>query len=430
MSGLELPASDCRRRTHRLTRGFSPPRPAGLHPSKIENERTAPDFPRRVDVLRASTVAEHVVKLPRQLDRKVYEEVDEALSRIGGKWNRRHGGHLFPYDPSTLLDELLASETLPPKNPNAFFPTPLEIAEMVIDAADQDSDSTPRVLEPSAGQGALAQALLAAVPGAKLDLVEADPWNAAMLRRRGWTVHEQDFLTFRAADAYDAVVMNPPFSLASDRKAYITHILHAWSMVAENGILVAVAPMGFTYGSDRRTRDFLHEVQLYGEWTALPDGAFKASGTGAATVLITMQRTDESWRDRPYNGFPSWHSFTIDLIAKNEFDLDKDRTAILKGVTDGKLALDRTDPRWDATERRIRTYLASGVEASRRGGAPVRPSEADLDHLVRRFVDDLRADLQLFDDEPELVDQDAPGADPYETWKPAEPGTITQLAFF
>ena len=39
-----------------------------------------------------------------QLDRSLYEEVNEVLVRLGGKWKGgRTKAHLFPYDPRPLV---------------------------------------------------------------------------------------------------------------------------------------------------------------------------------------------------------------------------------------------------------------------------------------------------------------------------------------
>jgi phospholipid N-methyltransferase len=362
-----------------------------------------------LDVLRACTVDGHVLYLPGQLQRRLYREVNDALSAIGGTWNRGASGHRFPFDPEPLLAALLKSKTLPPRNPGAFFPTPPEVAAQVIAAADLDPASEPLVLEPSAGQGSLVDALLTAVPTARPHLVEADPWNAELLRRRGWNVHEGDFLGFQAPQPYDAVVMNPPFSLATDRKAYITHIRHAWGMLADHGVLVAVAPRGFTFASDRRSREFLLEVQTYGEWSPLPDGAFATSGTRTSTVLLWMRRSDQSWRERAYCGWPSWHSWATNHIAFNEGGLYAQRAAIRSGVSSGTLTLNPTDPRWSETSRLIRCFYDAGVEAAHRAGEPVRPSATDLDHLVAHFVEEIRHDLLLEGVTPPEVDGDVRG---------------------
>ncbi len=45
-----------------------------------------------------------------QLDRKMYESVGKGLDLLGGKWNKKAGGHVFAIDPrrqSNLLQIVL-----------------------------------------------------------------------------------------------------------------------------------------------------------------------------------------------------------------------------------------------------------------------------------------------------------------------------------
>src|SRR5579885_3284456 len=68
-----------------------------------------------------------------QLDRPLYEEVNEVLVRLGGKWKGgRTAAHVFPYyDPRPLLAGVVTTGIRPPKNPTAFFPTPPALVERV-----------------------------------------------------------------------------------------------------------------------------------------------------------------------------------------------------------------------------------------------------------------------------------------------------------
>src|SRR6266702_3729890 len=78
-----------------------------------------------LDVLRNGHTTGMSYFLPTgQLDRKLYQEVNEVLERIGGKWNRKAKAHLFEIDPAALLDLVSTTGEMPPRNPTAFFPTP------------------------------------------------------------------------------------------------------------------------------------------------------------------------------------------------------------------------------------------------------------------------------------------------------------------
>ncbi len=88
---------------------------------------------------------------------------------------------------------------------------------------------------------------------------------------------------------FEAILMNPPFAVAGDPLAYITHIEHAVSMLSPWGILVAIAPPSFTYRSDRRSSAFRAMVETRGGWEALPENAFTASGTEVSTVMLWLR---------------------------------------------------------------------------------------------------------------------------------------------
>lgn len=221
-----------------------------------------------------------------QLERKSYEAVNEALERAGGKWNKKARAHLFDNDPTAILEDIINTGNLPPKNPYAYFPTPATIvAEMV---AQVKIENDMQVLEPSGGDGAICDGIRAVAPDASLTVIEIDPARAAKLRAKGYAVHEWDFLTFRPLGSYDAILMNPPFAVAGDPLAYITHIQHAHTMLAPWGHLVAIAPPSFTYRTDRRSQGFLAQVEAFGGWKMLPSESFKESSTGVSTVMLWL----------------------------------------------------------------------------------------------------------------------------------------------
>jgi predicted RNA methylase len=249
-----------------------------------------------LEVLAGATFEGNAVRLPAvKLDPAVYAVVNDALERLGGKWKRGgrphpdgtpKGTHVFPYDPQPLLAAVLAAGEMPPKNPTAFFPTPAPVVSRMVEIAELADGLT--ILEPSAGAGAIAAAVLRACRPAVLDLVELLSINAARLRAQGFDPHEADFTQWTAPRRYDRVLMNPPFSVEGDKLAYITHIERAFGVLADGGLLVAIAPTGFTYRSDRRSAAFRESVTEYGGWEELPRDAFKDSGTNVSTAVLWM----------------------------------------------------------------------------------------------------------------------------------------------
>lgn len=308
--------------------------------------------PEALAILQASIQKPNAVALPAvKMERALYEEVNEVLVRIGGKWKSKgktgdgipKGEHQFKYDPSPVFASVLESGLMPPKNPTAFFPTPKAIVDQMIEWAELGRMGTGedyRVLEPSAGGGAIADAIKSTLPAVSLDLIEFLPLNALSLRKKGYEVQEMDFLEWRPEYQYHAILMNPPFSLAHDKKAYITHINHAFSMLKEGGNLVAITPLGFTFATDAASKDFLNQVIEFGEWAELPDQSFKESGTGVATCMLYMKKGDTEWKSEPYCGYPSYYSWEICLYVDNTSSLTKGYDKLLKKIAKGSYGVD------------------------------------------------------------------------------------------
>lgn len=249
-------------------------------------EAIAPDA---LQVLKSSTVDEKKVILPpEELSRELYERVNEALVRIGGKWNKKARAHVFKDDPHLLFVQMLGSGQMPPKNPTAFFPTPEPLA---VRMAALVPGTAKRILEPSAGRGNIAQAIRFAHPQALIECCEYLPRFQEILREQGFTVVGDNFLSFHPDYRYDAVVMNPPFTIDGDQFVYVSHILHAWDMVADNGILVAIAPDGVTFRQEASIKALRKLINRFGSYEKLGRETFKESETLVNTVLITLRKS-------------------------------------------------------------------------------------------------------------------------------------------
>jgi 16S rRNA G1207 methylase RsmC len=134
------------------------------------------------------------------------------------------------------------------------------------------------VLEPSAGTGALVDAL-DAVPGAHVVAVEINPTLADNLRLRSCTTHEIRCADFLACNGdlgtFDRIVMNPPFERGSD----IKHVEHALTFLRPGGRLAAIVANG------PRQQASLMERATH--WEELPEGTF--AGTGVRAAICVME---------------------------------------------------------------------------------------------------------------------------------------------
>lgn len=190
------------------------------------------------------------------------EQVLEALGaspvRPGGVWT-------FDFPAETVLNLVIAAGKLPNREAYQFYPTPPDLAAELVRVADIQPGH--RVLEPSAGLGAIASLL-----PENAVLVESAGLHCLALEAKFRDVRYADFLLWRDG-LFDRIVMNPPF----DGGRAIRHLEHAASMVAPGGRLVAVLPAGL-------------QVDLGPEWSCswMPERPFR--GTSILVKVLVAQR--------------------------------------------------------------------------------------------------------------------------------------------
>lgn len=169
-----------------------------------------------------------------------------------------------------------------------FYPTPAPVVAQMLAAADLQRGHD--VLEPSAGDGAIACAILAS--GIVPDCVEIDPDRAADLRDLlplGAVVN-MDFLSMIPDPEYDRVVMNPPFG----KGAGVQHVFHALRFLKPGGRLVAVLGAGLDYREDGPSKELRSLLQQWnGTITQLPPASFRPAGSDVQTVLIVVTKPGE-----------------------------------------------------------------------------------------------------------------------------------------
>jgi hypothetical protein len=108
-----------------------------------------------------------------------------------------------------------------------FFPTPRGVIAKMLSKV---SDGAVYYLEPSAGRGDIAEAIIKRSEyshraKAQVDCIELSPDLCAILIDKELPVVGHDFLTYDGVSYYDAIVMNPPFSKG------VTHLLRAWDFL-------------------------------------------------------------------------------------------------------------------------------------------------------------------------------------------------------
>lgn len=215
---------------------------------------------------------------PRETPLPAPEVTREALDRMV-EANKAREARQEADAPFTALKEQLRSGQVPTVqvvHATGFFVTPAAVAAQMVAALDVRDGH--RVLEPSAGTGALIDAVLAVAPGADITAVEQHADLAMRLQDRGLSrVACADFLTWVSAPKYDRIIMNPPF----DRGLDIEHIRCALALLAPGGRLVALCAAG------PRQREAFAALP-FARWTDLPPNSFKEAGTGVNVAMVVV----------------------------------------------------------------------------------------------------------------------------------------------
>jgi protein-L-isoaspartate O-methyltransferase len=195
-------------------------------------------------------------------------------------------------DPRAEIDRLEAAVRFSPIP--GFFPTPPALIERMLELADIRQGML--VLEPSAGNGHLAEAAKAC--GAAVHCCEIHPALSKILKAKALDVIGEDCMAVASAMStapYDRVLMNPPFERGQDRE----HIRRMYDLLKPGGRLVAVCstgPFHRTHTADMTFRSWLDRIGA--EVEDVEDGAFNTSEafrrTGVSVKLVVADRRAEA----------------------------------------------------------------------------------------------------------------------------------------
>lgn len=243
-----------------------------------------------INILSSGNCIDNKFYLPQmQLDRKLYTDVNKILEQLGGKWSKKEKAHIFTdSDFKIELNMVIAQkEIVDWKKDLQYFPTPKDVAEVLVDFAELNNSYS--ILEPSAGTGNIADVIRERMySGSKLYCVEIYPPFIGILECKGHSVKESDFLNFFPKEKFDRIIMNPPFAKQMD----IQHITHAYeNCLSNNGVLVSIISPGYEYRQDKRAKEFRELIEkANGVEDDIPSGAFKESGTMIGTKMIKLYK--------------------------------------------------------------------------------------------------------------------------------------------
>lgn len=239
-------------------------------------------------VLQNCTVEGNVIKLPAgQLEIKLYMDVAKKLELIGGKWKGgKVAGFVFEEDPTELLADIANGDTRNLKKEYQFFATPYDIAIELVNTLPITAGD--KILEPSAGDGALIKALREVHGNITVDCFEIMELNRKKLAKvAGANLIGVDFLQTDIKEKYDYVIANPPFTKNQD----IDHIYKMFEVLKPGGQIATIASPSWTFGSQKKQvqfRDWLDE--LGATKRDINAGAFKDSGTSIRCVMLLIDK--------------------------------------------------------------------------------------------------------------------------------------------
>ncbi len=241
-----------------------------------------------IEILKNCTIANgNIIKLPDvQLERSDYLKVKKLFESNGGKWKGgKCQGFLFDTtDVSPILSRLQGGDLTDRKKKFQFFETPMPIARRLA-ARLGDVESSDMILEPSAGRGALINAVLETWPDHVIDCYELMDDNRAELAKiPNARLLGNDFMEAEVG-IYDKIIANPPFTNNQD----IKHVMKMWDHLAEGGQMAVIMSKHWQFASDKASKDFRSFVESNDyDITELPAGSFKESGTNIESLMLVL----------------------------------------------------------------------------------------------------------------------------------------------
>ncbi len=239
------------------------------------------------EIINNCTLSGKTICLPAgQLDRDLYDQIADKLQNIGGKWNRKANGFIFKHDPANLLIQLKAGKEVNFAKDYQFYGTPDSLADYLVKESYLREDA--KVLEPSAGHGAIIKAIHRAELDVIVDYCEVAPESQQVLDElTSVNFIGEDFLSLDLAGKYDVIIANPPFTKGQD----IDHVLKMYESLAPLGNLVSVMSRSWLTSSSKKQTEFRTWLSAQNfEIEYIDAGEFKESGTSVASLFVKIHK--------------------------------------------------------------------------------------------------------------------------------------------
>ena len=219
-----------------------------------------------------------------------------------------------------------------------FYPTPAPVAERMLAMLGELDWRKLRILEPSAGKGDLADALIASIRvvtlsdgrqfvrravdlAATIHCIEPDPDLQASLRGKGYHLVAHDFLTFSPEEPYNLIIMNPPFA-DGDR-----HVLHAWEILEEGDVLSLINAETLRNPCTERRRLLARLIEEHGRveyFGACFEDAERKTSVEVACIHLrkkgrakVLDLSPEDFEQDPYTDFKAGKGLESEVATRN-----------------------------------------------------------------------------------------------------------------
>ena len=240
------------------------------------------------DILKHCTLEDNVLKLPRvQFNKKSYAEAKKWIEEAGGSWQGgKVQGFTFPFNADRVFSILHEGKRCNLQQDFQFFATPPEVADWLVMLAGGIHEDE-KVLEPSAGTGAIIDAIHRSCNDVIVDCFELMPENKELLSmKKNIQILGDDFTKCDVAQ-YDKIIANPPFSKNQD----IKHVKRMYEHLKEGGTVAAIMSCHWKIASEKECADFREWLKdVHAKVCDIEEGSFKQSGTGIKTTAVIIQK--------------------------------------------------------------------------------------------------------------------------------------------
>lgn len=240
------------------------------------------------EVLRHCELRDNVMYLPAvQLNKKSYLEVKKRIEDAGGRWcGGKVQGFTFEFDATRVFSLLKDGQKCNLQQEFQFFATPAGLADWLVELAGGIS-AEDTVLEPSAGRGAIIDAVHRSCADVVVDCYELMPENLEFLRKKeNVAILGENFME-HSDKKYTKIIANPPFSKNQD----IKHVKFMYTILAAGGVVAAITSRHWLFSQEKECAEFrawLDEVSA--EKYEIEAGRFAESGTGVETMALVIRK--------------------------------------------------------------------------------------------------------------------------------------------